>query len=177
MSRIGKVPVLIPSSVTCSVAGNIFSVQGPNGSLKLDLLSCISAVIDNGKVLLSIVSPSKLASKLYGTYRSVIKNMIDGVTDGFSIKLELKGVGYKASVSAEKLILNLGYSHPIEYAIPKEIKIVCGTPTEIVVSGIDKIVVGQVVSEIRSFRKVCPYKGKGVLLAGQRVILKEGKKK
>jgi large subunit ribosomal protein L6 len=177
MSRIGKKPVPVPTGVTVNLAGQNISVKGPRGELKLALVEHVLAKLENGKVSVNPRDQTKLARSCWGMSRTMIANMIKGVTQGYSRQLEINGVGYRANVQGKVLQLNLGYSHDVNYAIPEGIEIKTPKPTEIVVSGIDKQRVGQVAAEIREFRSPEPYKGKGVKYSGERIFRKQGKKK
>jgi len=177
MSRIGKRAVAIPSGVTANVAGQTVSVKGPKGTLQLSLPDEVGAQMESGGVKIDPRSESKRARAMWGMSRSLLANMVAGVTKGFERRLEITGVGYRATLQGKKLQLALGYSHEINYAIPDGITIVTPKPTEIVVSGIDKQKVGQVAAEIRDFRPPEPYKGKGIKYAGEYIFRKEGKKK
>ena len=177
MSRIGKRAVAIPSGVTANVAGQTVSVKGPKGTLQLSLPDEVGAQMESGSVKIDPRSESKRARAMWGMSRSLLANMVAGVTKGFERRLEITGVGYRATLQGKKLQLALGYSHEINYAIPDGITIVTPKPTEIVVSGIDKQKVGQVAAEIRDFRPPEPYKGKGIKYAGEYIFRKEGKKK
>ena len=162
MSRVGKKPVAIPSGVTASVEGGIVKVKGPKGALQLALHGDVEATMDKGGVKVDPRSNSKRARAMWGTYRTLVANLVTGVTNGFERRLEITGVGYRATVQGKNLQIALGYSHDIVYAIPDGITIVAPRPTEVVITGIDKQKVGQVAAEIRDFRKPEPYKGKGV---------------
>ena len=177
MSRIGKKAVPVPAGVTVNVAGSNVSVKGPKGELKFVLTDQVIAKMDAGAVKVDPKDKTKLARSAWGMSRTMISNMIKGVTTGYSKSLEINGVGYRAAVQGKNLQLALGYSHDINYPIPEGIEIKTPKPTEIVVSGIDKQRVGQVAAEIREFRGPEPYKGKGVKYAGEYIFRKEGKKK
>ena len=177
MSRIGKKPVQVPSGVTVNVAGGNVSVKGPKGELKFVLTDRVIAKMEQGGVKVDPRDKTKLSRSAWGMSRTMISNMIKGVTDGYSKSLEINGVGYRASVQGKVLSLQLGYSHDINYPIPDGIDIKTPKPTEILISGIDKQRVGQVAAEIREFRGPEPYKGKGVKYAGEYIFRKEGKKK
>ena len=177
MSRIGKKAVPVPAGVTVNVAGQQVSVKGPKGELKLVLVDHVLAKLDNSEVKIDPKDQSKMARSCWGLSRTLVSNMVKGVTTGFSKSLEITGVGYRAAVQGKVLQLNLGYSHDVNYAIPEGIEIKTPKPTEIVISGIDKQRVGQVAAEIRDFRGPEPYKGKGVKYAGEYIFRKEGKKK
>ena len=177
MSRIGKKAVPIPSGVTANVEGQTVKVKGPKGALQLVLHDDVEAAMDKGGIQVDPRSETKRARSQWGTSRTLINNLITGVTKGFEQKLEITGVGYRAAVQGKNLQLQLGYSHDVVYPIPDGIAIVAPKPTEITITGIDKQKVGQVAAEIRGFRPPEPYKGKGVKYAGEYIFRKEGKKK
>ncbi len=177
MSRVGKKPVAIPSGVTASVEGGIVKVKGPKGALQLALHGDIEAKMEKGGVKVDPRSDSKRARAMWGTYRTLVANLVTGVTNGFERRLEITGVGYRAAVQGKNLQIALGYSHDIVYPIPEGIAIATPRPVEIVISGIDRQKVGQVAAEIREYRPPEPYKGKGIKYAGERIFRKEGKKK
>jgi large subunit ribosomal protein L6 len=177
MSRIGKKAVPVPSGVTVNLSGQNVSVKGPKGELKAVLAEHVLAKMEQGGVKVDPRDQTKLARSCWGMSRTMISNMIKGVTQGYSKTLEINGVGYRAAVQGKSLQLNLGYSHDVSYAIPVGIEIKTPKPTEIVISGIDKQQVGQVAAEIRDYRGPEPYKGKGVKYATETIFRKEGKKK
>jgi len=177
MSRVGKKPVAIPSGVTASVQGQAVSVKGPKGTLALTLHDDVAAKVEGTEIRVNPVVDSKRARAMWGTYRSLLANVITGVTKGFEQRLEITGVGYRAAVQGKNLQVQLGYSHDIVFPIPEGITIATPRPTEIVISGIDGQKVGHVAAQIRAFRKPEPYKGKGVKYAGEYIFRKEGKKK
>ena len=177
MSRIGKKPVAVPSGVTANVEGQTVKVKGPKGALQLVLHDDVSVSMDKAAINVQPRSETKRARSQWGTARTLVNNLISGVTKGFEEKLEINGVGYRAAVQGKQLNLQLGYSHDINYPIPQGIAIATPKPTEIVITGVDKQQVGQVAAEIRSFRGPEPYKGKGVKYAGEYIFRKEGKKK
>ncbi len=177
MSRIGKKAVSVPKGVTATVAGQTVSVKGPKGELKEVLNEYVAVAMNDGSIKVDPRDKSKLARSAWGMSRTLVANMMKGVTDGYSKSLEINGVGYRAAVQGKVLQLNLGYSHDVNYAIPVGIEIKTPKPTEIVVSGIDKQQVGQVAAEIRDWRGPEPYKGKGIKYAGEYIFRKEGKKK
>jgi len=177
MSRIGKKAVPVPAGVTVNVSGQNVSVKGPKGELKIVLVDQVLAKLEKGEVKVDPRDQTKLARSCWGMSRTMISNMIKGVTQGYSKSLEINGVGYRAAAQGKSLQLNLGYSHDVSYPVPEGIEIKTPKPTEIVISGIDKQRVGQVAAEIREFRGPEPYKGKGVKYAGERIFRKEGKKK
>ncbi len=177
MSRIGKKAVPVPAGVTVDVSGANVSVKGPKGELKMVLAEHVRASLDKGGVKVDPRDDSKLARSCWGMSRTMVANMIKGVTEGYSKSLEINGVGYRAAVQGKALQLNLGYSHDVSYPIPAGIEIKTPKPTEIVITGIDKQRVGQVAAEIRDYREPEPYKGKGVKYTGEYIFRKEGKKK
>jgi large subunit ribosomal protein L6 len=177
MSRIGKQPVSVPSGVTVSIEGQTVKVKGPKGELQSVLVDLVDVSLSDGEVKVSPRGDSIPARAAWGLSRTLIANMVTGVTMGFTKSLEITGVGYRAAVQGKALQLNLGYSHDVSYAIPEGIGITTPRPTAIVVSGIDKQQVGQVAAEIRAWRKPEPYKGKGVRYAGEQIYRKQGKKK
>jgi large subunit ribosomal protein L6 len=177
MSRIGKKPVPVPAGVTANVAGQLVKVKGAKGELSFLVPDDVSVAMENGEIAVQPRSQSKRARSLWGTSRARIANLVVGTTAGFEKKLEINGVGYKAAVTGKVLKLSLGYSHDIDYPIPEGVAIVTPKPTEIVITGIDKQVVGQTAAEIREYRGPEPYKGKGVKYAGEFIFRKEGKKK
>jgi large subunit ribosomal protein L6 len=177
MSRIGKKAVPIPSGVTANIEGQTVKVKGPKGLLQLVLHDDVSVKLDGGNVQIDPRNETKRARSLWGTSRTLVANLVTGVTKGFERKLEITGVGYRASVQGKNLQIALGYSHDVVYPIPEGISIVTTKPTEITITGIDKQKVGQVAAEIRGYRPPEPYKGKGVRYAGEYILRKEGKKK
>ena len=177
MSRVGKHPVVVPSGVDVAVVGREIKVKGKLGELTAKLTDDVVIDIGNGQVVVTPINQGKRARSMWGTSRSLIDNMVTGVSEGFKVELEIQGVGYRASVAGNTLTLQLGFSHDIEFSMPDGIKIECEKPTQIVVSGIDRQRVGQVAAEIRKFRKPEPYKGKGIRYVGEWVRRKEGKKK
>jgi large subunit ribosomal protein L6 len=177
MSRVGNKPVAIPSGVTAVVEGQTVKVKGPKGAMSLVLHGDVEAKVDKGEVKVDPRAETKRARAMWGTYRSLLANVMEGVTKGFERRLEITGVGYRAALQGKNLQIQLGYSHDIVYPIPEGITIAVPKPTEIVVTGIDGQKVGHVAAEIRAFRKPEPYKGKGVKYAGEYIFRKEGKKK
>ena len=177
MSRIGKKPVAVPEGVTVDIDGQTVSVKGPKGELQTQLVDLVSVSLGDEGVTVKPRNNSKSARSAWGLSRTLIGNLVTGVTEGFTKTLEINGVGYRAAVEGKGLKLNLGYSHDVVYEIPDGISITTPKPTEIVVSGIDKQRVGQVAAEIREWRKPEPYKGKGIKYAGEYIFRKEGKKK
>jgi large subunit ribosomal protein L6 len=175
MSRIGKKPVPVPNGVTVTVNGSNISVKGPKGELSRKLHQDMQVKIENGTVVVDRPSDEDMHRALHGLTRSLIANMVEGVTQGYKKQLEITGVGYKAEVKPFGLQLALGYSHPIEYRPPAGIKLTAPQPTSVVIEGADKEKVGQVAAEIRSLRKPEPYKGKGVKYLGEQIRRKAGK--
>jgi large subunit ribosomal protein L6 len=177
MSRIGKKPVPLPKGVTAEVQDGTVSVKGPKGEMKLKLVPEVEASVKDGAIAVAPLEDTDRARAMWGMQRTLINNLVLGVTQGFSEKLEISGVGYRAAVQGKSLNLQVGLSHDVNYPIPAGITIVCEKPTSIAISGSDKQLVGQVASEIRSYRPPEPYKGKGVRYASERIRRKEGKKK
>jgi len=177
MSRIGKKPVPIPSGVTANVEGQTVKVKGPKGQLQVVLPDDVMVKMDNGEVKVDPRNETKRARSMWGTSRTLVNNLVTGVTKGYEKKLEITGVGYRAALQGKNLQIALGYSHDVIFAIPEGIAITTPKPTEILITGIDKQKVGQVAAEIRGFRPPEPYKGKGVKYANEYIFRKEGKKK
>ena len=177
MSRVGKNPIAVPSGVEVRIADNDISVKGKLGELQMALASEVRVTMDNDQLLFEPKDDSNRARQLWGLCRANVNNMVQGVSEGFTKKLDIQGVGYRAAVQGKKLKLDLGYSHSVHYDIPDGITIACEKPTDIAVTGRNKQLVGQVAAEIRSFRKPEPYKGKGIRYVGEYVRRKEGKKK
>jgi len=177
MSRVGKKPVAIPSGVTATVEGQIVRLKGPKGALAVALHGDVAAMVQGSEVKVDPRADTKRARAMWGTYRSLLANAMTGVTKGFERRLEISGVGYRATLQGKNLQVQLGYSHDIVDPIPEGITIAVPRPTEVVVSGIDEQKVGHVAAVIRAFRKPEPYKGKGVKYANEYIFRKEGKKK
>ncbi len=177
MSRIGKNPVEIPDGVNVAIAGNHVSVKGKLGELSQIMTDDVEISQEGNLVWVKPRNESVKARKMWGTARSVIGNLVAGVSEGFSRELEINGVGYRAQIQGKELVLQLGFSHDIRYPIPDGINIQCPDPTHINISGADKQQVGQIAAEVRGFRPPEPYKGKGVKYADEYVLRKEGKKK
>jgi large subunit ribosomal protein L6 len=175
MSRIGKQPIVIPPKVKVDVKGQQVSVEGPKGKLNWQLPRRTSLKVENGRILVSREGDDAQAKALHGLSRALVNNMVRGVTDGFVKKLEIQGVGFKAAVQGKAVNLSLGYSHPVVYQIPDQIKVTVEENTKLTIEGPDRQVVGEVAAEIRSFYPPEPYKGKGVRYSDERVIRKEGK--
>jgi large subunit ribosomal protein L6 len=177
MSRIGKKPVPLPKGVVATLDDGTVSVKGPKGELKLRLVPEVTAALSEGSIAITPREESDRARAMWGMQRTLVNNLVRGVTEGFTAKLEIAGVGYRAALQGKNLQLQLGFSHDVLYPIPAGIGIVCEKPTMITITGIDKQLVGQVAAEIRGYRPPEPYKGKGVKYAGERIRRKEGKKK
>lgn len=177
MSRIAKEPVELPEGVEFKQDGNIVTLKGSNGELSLELNSEVELRQDENRLSLAPRSGSRFANAVSGTMRAILANMAKGVSQGFERRLELVGVGYRAQLQGKKLNLTLGFSHPVVYEAPEGVSLEALSQTEILIKGADKQQVGQVAAEIRGFRPPEPYKGKGVRYAGERVVLKEAKKK
>lgn len=177
MSRIGKKPVDLPKGVTASVDGQTVKVKGPKGELSVKLVPEVSVAVGETSITVAPRKEMERAPQMWGLSRTLVNNLVTGVTSGFSQRLEIQGVGYRAAVQGKTLNLQLGFSHDVPYPIPEGITITTEKPTQITVSGIDKQLVGQVAAEIRGWRPPEPYKGKGVRYEGEYVRRKEGKKK
>lgn len=175
MSRIGKKAIDVPSGVSVTLSGSAVVVKGPKGELSMTLAEKISAKQEASALVLERADESRVARANHGLSRALLANMVRGVHEGFSKRLEIQGIGYRAEVKGAKLVLSLGYSHPIEFDIPPDIKITVDKDNKIVVSGIDRSRVGQTAANIRDFRKPDRYKGKGVRYEGEHISLKAGK--
>ena len=177
MSRIGKKPVALPKGVTASIDGQTVKVKGPKGELSVKLVPDVTVSMGDHGIAVSPREGAERGPQMWGLSRTLVNNLVAGVTTGFTQRLEIQGVGYRAAVQGKNLNLQLGFSHDVNYPIPAGIGIVCEKPTMITISGIDKQLVGQVAAEIRDWRPPEPYKGKGIKYAGERILRKEGKKK
>jgi large subunit ribosomal protein L6 len=177
MSRIGKKPVAVPSGTTANIEGQTVKVKGPKGALSVVVHDDVAVKLEGGQIMVSPRADTKRARSQWGTSRTLVANLVTGVSKGFEERLEINGVGYRAAVQGKNLQLALGYSHDIVYPIPAGITIATPRPVEIVISGSDRQQVGQVAAEIRGYRPPEPYKGKGVKYASERIFRKEGKKK
>ena len=177
MSRIGKHPVTIPSGVEVAVDGQTVKVKGKLGALEETLPGSVVVALEDGSLAVRPRDEGKEAAQMWGLARTLVQNMVTGVSEGFTRRLDISGVGYRAAVDGNILNLQLGYSHDIKFAVPPEVKIACETPTAIVISGFQRQRVGQIAAEIRSFRPPEPYKGKGIRYADEVIRRKEGKKK
>lgn len=177
MSRIGKKPVAIPAGVTVSLEGTDLTVRGPKGELAMSFVPEVAVKHENDEIVVNPVNETKRARSMWGMQRSMVANLVEGVTEGFSKKLAITGVGYRAQMKGSALNLQLGFSHDINFPVPEGIKIETPDQTTVVVSGIDKQLVGETAAKIREYRKPEPYKGKGVRYDGEYIFRKEGKKK
>jgi large subunit ribosomal protein L6 len=177
MSRVGKHPVAVPNGVEVQLSGQMLSAKGSLGTLHLVVSNEVTASIADGTVTIAPKNETKRARAMWGTTRALVNNMVTGVSRGFSVNLEINGVGYRAAVQGNTLNLQLGYSHEIAYPIPDGVRITCERPTAIAVSGADRQRVGQIAAEIRAYRPPEPYKGKGIKYGTETVRRKEGKKK
>jgi large subunit ribosomal protein L6 len=177
MSRVANAPVAIPKGVEAKLSGSQISVKGSKGSLQLDLHELVGVAQEGEELKVSAKNETREAGAMAGTFRSLINNMVVGVSEGFEKKLELQGVGYRAKAAGKTINLTVGYSHPIDYQLPDGVTADTPSQTEIVISGADKQLVGQVAAEIRKFRPPEPYKGKGIRYVDERVFRKEAKKK
>lgn len=177
MSRIGKKPVAIPSGVTVSLDGTDLTVKGPKGELAMSFVPEVSVTHADDAITVSPINETKRARSMWGMQRSMVANLVEGVTEGFSKKLAITGVGYRAQMKGSSLNLQLGFSHDIDFPVPAGIKIETPDQTTVVISGIDKQLVGETAAKIREYRKPEPYKGKGVRYDGEYIFRKEGKKK
>lgn len=177
MSRIGKKPVAVPSGVEVKIDGQTVKAKGSKGELEVTLVDDVTVELTDDGVVVAPVGESKRARSMWGMSRTLVSNIFVGVTEGYKKELEINGVGYRAAIKGKNLSLQLGLSHDVDYPLPEGIKIECPSQTEIVVSGIEKQVVGQVAAEIRSYRPPEPYKGKGIKYKDEYIFRKEGKKK
>ncbi|TMV44078.1 50S ribosomal protein L6 [Paenibacillus mesophilus] len=175
MSRIGRKPITIPSGVNVSLENTLITVKGPKGTLSRELHKDMKVAVEGNVINVERPSDNKLHRSLHGTTRSVINNMVSGVTEGFSKSLDLVGVGYRANKTGNKLVLNVGYSHPVEIVPENGIEFDVPSNTKIIVKGIDKELVGATAAKVRSVREPEPYKGKGIKYEGERILRKEGK--
>jgi large subunit ribosomal protein L6 len=177
MSRIGKKPVEIPSGVTASISGQTVEVKGPKGTRSFTATDDVTLTVDDGKVSVAPRGTSKRARAQWGLSRSMVANLVTGVTKGFRKDLEINGVGYRAAIQGNILKLQLGYSHEVNFDVPKGVTVTTPKQTEIIIEGIDQQLVGQVAANIREWRGPEPYKGKGIKYKGEFIFRKEGKKK
>ena len=177
MSRIGKKPVVVPSGVSADIADGTLTVKGPKGTLTLSLADDVTYKVEDGSISVQPANDTKRARAFWGMQRTLVQNLVTGVTEGYTKVLEITGVGYRANAQGKNLKLQLGYSHDVDFAVPEGIEIKTPDNTTIEISGIDKQKVGQVAAEIRRWRKPEPYKGKGIKYRGEFIFRKEGKKK
>ena len=177
MSRIGKKPVAIPSGVTANIENGTLSVKGPKGTLSLGLSDLIDYKVEGSEISVTPANDTKQARSFWGMQRTLVSNLVEGVTEGFTKVLEISGVGYRAQAQGRKLKLQLGYSHDVDLDVPQGVEVKTPDQTTVEISGIDKQAVGQFAAEIRRWRKPEPYKGKGIKYRGEYVFRKEGKKK
>ena len=177
MSRTGKKPVAIPSGVTASLEGGVVSMKGPKGTLTIPMADEVTYALEDGKLTVAPANATKRARSFWGMQRTLIQNLVTGVTEGYTKVLEITGVGYRANAQGKTLKLQLGYSHDVDFAVPEGIEIKTPDNTTVEINGIDKQQVGQVAAEIRRWRKPEPYKGKGIKYRGEFIFRKEGKKK
>jgi len=177
MSRIGKVAIALPEGVSAQLDGQNVAVKGPKGELSLVLMDDVTAVMENEAISVQPRDDSRRARTMWGMQRTLVNNLVKGVSEGFKIELEINGVGYRAAVQGKTLNLQLGYSHDVIFEIPEGVNIKCTRPTLIEVTGIDRQQVGQAAAKIRAFRKPEPYKGKGIKYSDEQIFRKEGKKK
>jgi large subunit ribosomal protein L6 len=177
MSRIGKRPIAIPGGVTANIADGQLAVKGPKGQLSIPLADDVTYAVEDGQISVQPANETKRARSFWGMQRTLVQNLVTGVTEGFTKVLEINGVGYRANAQGKTLKLQLGYSHDVDYAVPEGIEIKTPDNTTVEISGIDKQKVGQVAAEIRRWRKPEPYKGKGIKYRGEFIFRKEGKKK
>ncbi|MBA3677635.1 MAG: 50S ribosomal protein L6 [Sphingosinicella sp.] len=177
MSRIGKVPVPLPGNVTASIEGSILSVKGPKGVLTMPMLDDISYGIEADRIVVKPANETKRARSFWGMHRTLVQNLVTGVTDGFTKVLEITGVGYRAAMQGKNLRLQLGYSHDVNITVPEGLEVKTPDQTTVEISGNDRQRVGQLAAEIRRWRKPEPYKGKGIKYRGEYIFRKEGKKK
>ena len=177
MSRVGKMPLSVPKGVDVAIKDDQITVKGSNGALTRTLNPLVAIKIDGGTVTFTPANDSAAADAMSGTMRALVNNMVGGVSKGFEKKLSRVGVGFRAQAAGQKLNLQIGFSHPVVKDMPEGIKVATPTQTEIVITGADRQVVGQLAAEVRAFRPPEPYKGKGIRYVGERVVLKETKKK
>ena len=177
MSRIGKRPVAVPAGVTATISGRELSVKGPKGTLTMPLAAEVAYEVGEGGVSVTPANDTKRSRCFWGMQRTMVQNLVTGVTDGFTKQLLITGVGYRANAQGKKLKLQLGYSHDVDVDVPEGITVATPDPTTVNIAGIDKQQVGQFAAEIRRWRKPEPYKGKGIKYAGEYIFRKEGKKK
>jgi large subunit ribosomal protein L6 len=176
MSRIGNAPVTVPKGVTITPRGQTLSIKGPKGTLELDVPPVVGFSIDGDTIKFTRKNESRQARAMHGMARARTRNIVEGVSTGYTIELEIVGVGYRAAVRGDSLDLTLGFSHGISYKLPAGVKAEVTKEGRIVLTGADRVVLGQVASDVRGYREPEPYKGKGIMYAGERVLRKEGKR-
>ncbi len=177
MSRIGKHPVKIPAGVTVELKENSIKAKGKLGELNFNASDAVVLSLENNEVVVTPRDESQRSRMQWGTVRNIVRNLVEGVDQGFTINLEISGVGYKAAMQGDDLVMQLGFSHEVRYKIPQGIHVKCEKPTAISVHGADRQLVGQVAAEIRGYKKPEPYKGKGIMYENEKIVRKEGKKK
>ncbi|MBT4879727.1 MAG: 50S ribosomal protein L6 [Alphaproteobacteria bacterium] len=177
MSRVGQTPVKVPEGVTVAVDGQLVTARGKLGEQSFEVSPVVSVRLEDGKIHVEPNDKTKQARMLWGTNRNIINNLIQGVETGFTVRLEINGVGYRAAVQGSDLVLQLGFSHEVKHAIPQDVTVKCEKPTLVSLHGINRQRVGQVAAQIRAYRPPEPYKGKGVKYEDERIVRKEGKKK
>ena len=176
MSRIGRLPIKVPAGVNVDINADVVKVKGPKGELERVIDKCITVKVEDGQIVLTRDSEEKAVKAKHGLYRALIQNMVTGVVEGYTTSMQVQGVGWKVSKSGNKVVFNVGYSHPVEFVEPDGIKIDVVDPTEIKITGIDKEAVGQCCANIRTIRKPEPYHGYGIRFKGEQIQMKEGKK-
>ena len=177
MSRVGKNPVAVPSGVTVEIANDAIKAKGKLGELSAPIAPEVDVTVADNVISVTPKRDTKRARAMWGTTRALVNNIVTGVAEGFTVNLEINGVGYRAAVEGKDLVLSLGFSHPVRYPIPEGITVKCERPTAIAISGADKRQVGQIAAEIRAYRPPEPFKGKGVKYENETILRKEGKKK
>lgn len=177
MSRIGKLPITVPANVEITLSADEIKVKGPKGELSQALNSLVKITKEEGTIIVERIDDTKAARSMHGLYRTLISNMVEGVTNGYEKRLEIQGVGYRAALQGKKLVLSLGFSHPVEYTAENGVDVAIDQEKKniMIISGISKQAVGQTAAEIRSFKKPEPYKGKGIRYVGEKIIRKAGK--
>jgi large subunit ribosomal protein L6 len=175
MSRIGKVPLIVPKNVKVNVSGATVQMEGPKGKLSLSIPHGTRVLQKEDRLVVERLAENKQNRENHGTVRALLKNMINGVTTGHKKELEIQGIGFRAQIQGNKMILNLGFSHPIEFIVPKEVKVSVPKPTTIEVEGADRMIVGQIAAKLRDLKRPEPYKGKGIRYLGEYVRIKQGK--
>lgn len=177
MSRVGKYPVAVPDGVTVEIANDVVKAKGKLGELTAPISDEVEVTQEGNLIKVAPKRETKKARAMWGTTRALVSNIVTGVSTGFTVELEINGVGYRAAVEGQELVLSLGFSHPVRYPIPEGVTMKCERPTAIAISGTDKQQIGQLAAEIRAFRPPEPFKGKGVKYVNETILRKEGKKK